>query len=328
VTHDQAEQNQRLSLAFDLERRRLLVYIRRHIPDQIDAEDLLQDVFCELVEAYRTMKPVAHAGAWMMQVAKNRLTDLFRRGNRKVVEDTGKRILLDLLPSPNGGPDALFAREVLIAEIEAALGELPPSQRQVFLAHEVDRRSFSDISRETGVSVKTLLSRKPRKHYAVKRLRKRLQRIYEESSYEGKANEETAAGWNAGCPVWDCLARNHGASNHEPMERVHASNSSGSRDQLLESISAVLAEPSAVREIYWRKLDAQEPLCQGLEGTDTGGTRAFQTSYGTAPPRRASATVRWRRKYEQQRACKLAAQNRDADDEVFNLGRCLLAKYA
>ena len=180
VTHDHAEQNQRLSLAFELERRRLLGYIRRHVPDQIDAEDLLQDVFCELVEAYRTMKPIAHSGAWMMQVAKNRLTDLFRRGNREVVEDAEKRILLDLLPSPDGGPDALFAREVLIAEIEIALGELPPSQREVFLAHEVDGRSFADMSRKTGVSVKTLLSRK---HYAVKRLRKRLQRIYEESSY-------------------------------------------------------------------------------------------------------------------------------------------------
>ena len=95
MTQDQAEQNQRLSRAFGLERRRLLAYIRRRIPDQIDAEDLLQDVFCELVEAYRTMKPVAHAGAWMMRVAKNRLTDLFRRGNREVVEDARKRILAD-----------------------------------------------------------------------------------------------------------------------------------------------------------------------------------------------------------------------------------------
>ena len=184
VTHDHAEQNERVSRAFELERRRLLVYIRRHIPSQIDAEDLLQDVFCELVEAYRAMKPIAHAGAWMMQVAKNRLIDWFRRPRREVVEDAGKRILLDLLPSPGGGPDALFAREVLLAEIEAALGELPPSQREVFLAHEIDGRSFADMSRETGVSVRTLLSRK---HYAVKRLRKRLQRIYEESRYERRA---------------------------------------------------------------------------------------------------------------------------------------------
>jgi RNA polymerase sigma factor (sigma-70 family) len=176
MTQDRAEQNQRLSGVFASERRRLLTFIRRRIPDEIDAEDLLQDVFAELVEAYRLMKPIAHAGAWMMQVAKNRITDLFRRGKPEVVEDGGTRILEDLLPSPDAGPDALFARGVLLTEIEAALAELPPSQREVFLAHEIDGRSFADISAETGVGVKTLLSRK---HYAVKRLRNRLRRVYE-----------------------------------------------------------------------------------------------------------------------------------------------------
>jgi RNA polymerase sigma factor (sigma-70 family) len=184
MTQDRAEQDQRLAWAFQKERGRLLAYIRRRIPGEIDAEDLLQDVFYELVEAYRMMKPVAHAGAWMMQVAKNRITDLFRRGKKEVVEDGGRRILEDLLPSPDAGPDALFARDVLLAEIEAALGELPASQREVFLAHEIDGRSFADISAETGVSVNTLLSRK---HYAVKRLRSRLQRIYEESGYERRS---------------------------------------------------------------------------------------------------------------------------------------------
>ena len=184
MTEDRAEQDQRLSWAFERERRRLLAFIRRRIPDEIDAEDLLQDVFCELVEAYRMMKPIAHAGAWMMQVAKNRITDLFRRGKNQVVEDGSRRILEDLLPSPDAGPDALYARDVLLAEIEAALGELPPSQREVFLAHEIDGRSFADISAETGMSVNTLLSRK---HYAVKRLRKRLQRIYEESVRERRS---------------------------------------------------------------------------------------------------------------------------------------------
>src|SRR5579864_4758582 len=184
MTHDRAEQDQRLSWAFEKERRRLLAFIRRRVPDEIDAEDLLQDVFCELVDAYRMMKPVAHAGAWMMQVAKNRITDLFRRGKNEVADDGGRRILEDLLPSPDAGPDALFARGVLLAEIEAALGELPPSQREVFLAHEIDGRSFAEISAETGVGVNTLLSRK---HYAVKRLRSRLQRIYDESSYERRS---------------------------------------------------------------------------------------------------------------------------------------------
>lgn len=183
MTQDRAEQNQHLSWIFESERRRLLAFIRRRIPDEIDAEDLLQDVFYELVEAYRLMKPVAHAGAWMMQVAKNRITDLFRRGKTQVVEDESRRILEDLLPSPDAGPDVLFARGVLLAEIEAALGELPQSQREVFLAHELDGRSFAEISAETGVGVKTLLSRK---HYAVKRLRNRLQRIYDESGDEGR----------------------------------------------------------------------------------------------------------------------------------------------
>jgi RNA polymerase sigma factor (sigma-70 family) len=184
MTQDRAEQDQRLSWVFESERRRVLGFIRRRIPDEIDAEDLLQDVFYELVEAYRMMKPIAHAGTWMMQVAKNRITDLFRRGKNEVVEDGGRRILEDLLPSPDAGPDALYARGVLLAEIEAALGELPVSQREVFLAHEIDGRSFADISGETGVSVNTLLSRK---HYAVKRLRNRLQRIYDESGYERRS---------------------------------------------------------------------------------------------------------------------------------------------
>lgn len=175
ITQDPSEQDRRLAWAFERERRRLLAFIRNRIPDEVDAEDLLQDVFYELVEAYRLMKPIAHAGAWMMQVARNRITDLFRRGHR--VEDPGDRILEDLVPSPDAGPDAFYARAIILAEIEAALGELPPSQREVFLAHEIEGRSFAEISAETGVSVPTLLSRK---HYAVKRLRNRLRSIYEE----------------------------------------------------------------------------------------------------------------------------------------------------
>ena len=178
------DQNQRLSLLFEDEKRRLLAFIRRRIPSEIDAEDLLQDVFFELVEAYRMMKPIAHAGAWMMQVARNRITDLFRRGKREVSEEGDKRILEDLLPSPGEGPDALYARRILLDEIEEALSELPESQRDVFLSHEIDGRSFTEISAETGVSVNTLLSRK---HYAVKRLRSRLQHIYNEAGYERRS---------------------------------------------------------------------------------------------------------------------------------------------
>src|SRR5215813_11515159 len=114
MTQDRAEQDARLALAFENERRRLLAFIRRRIPDPVDADDLLQDVFYELVEAYRLMKPIAHTGAWMMQVAKNKITDLFRRGKRGIVEDGGERILQDLLPSSDAGPDALYARSVLL----------------------------------------------------------------------------------------------------------------------------------------------------------------------------------------------------------------------
>lgn len=160
MTKDRTQQDQHLSWEFEKERRRLLAFIRRRIPEEIDAEDLLQDVFCELVEAYRMMKPISHAGAWMMHVAKNRITDLFRRRKIQVVESGDRRILGDLLPSPDAGPDALFARSVIASEIERALGELPPSLREVFLAHEIDGRSFAEISRETGVSIQTLLSRK------------------------------------------------------------------------------------------------------------------------------------------------------------------------
>ncbi len=184
MTQERAAQDQRLSWVFENERRRLLAFIRRRIPDEIDAEDLLQEVFYELVQAYRMLRPIAHEGAWMMQVAKNRIIDWFRRGKANVVEDQNERILEDWLPSPNAGPDALYARTVLVAEIEAALSELPPTQREVFLAHEVEGRSFADISAETGLSVNTLLSRK---HYAVKRLRARLQRIYDELGNERRS---------------------------------------------------------------------------------------------------------------------------------------------
>ena len=180
MTQDRGEQDRRLSSTFQRERPRLLAFIRRRIPHEIDAEDLVQDVFCDLVEAYRLMKPIAHAGAWMMEVARNRIVDLFRRGKREVAEHEGGR-LLDLLPSPDAGPDAIFARRVLLAEIEGALDELPVSQRDVFLAHEFEGRSFAEISAETGTGINTLLSRK---HYAVRRLRARLQRIYEESGHE------------------------------------------------------------------------------------------------------------------------------------------------
>jgi RNA polymerase sigma factor (sigma-70 family) len=153
--------------------------------DEGDAEDILQEVFYELVEAYRLMKPVEQVGAWMFRVARNRIADLFRkrrpetaRSDRtRAVEDEEALGLEDLLPSPDAGPEAAYARVVLLEELEAALEELPEEQREVFVAHELEGRSFKELAAETGLSVNTLLSRK---RYAVLHLHRRLRTIYDE----------------------------------------------------------------------------------------------------------------------------------------------------
>jgi RNA polymerase sigma factor (sigma-70 family) len=169
------DQDARISEAIRLEWARLRNFVRRRVMDAGDAEDILQDVFYELIEAYRLTKPVEQVGAWLFRVARNRITDRFRK---KRTEASGEAPgWEDLLPSKEGGPEAVYARGVLLEELEAALEELPEEQREVFVAHELEGRSFKEISAETGVSVNTLLSRK---HYAVVHLRRRLQAIYEE----------------------------------------------------------------------------------------------------------------------------------------------------
>ena len=180
-----AEQDQRISEAANREYARLRNFIRTRVPDAGDAEDILQDVFYELVEAYRMMKPVEQVTAWLFRVARNRITDLFRRKNREaqrtgpatVTEEREAFLLGDMLPSPNAGPEAAYARSVLLEELEEALDELPEEQREVFIAHELVGYSFKELAAQTGVSVNTLLSRK---HYAVLHLRQRLQAIYDE----------------------------------------------------------------------------------------------------------------------------------------------------
>jgi RNA polymerase sigma factor (sigma-70 family) len=180
-----ANQDERISEAIDRERSRLRNFIRRRVADREDAEDILQDVFYELIEAYRLMKPVEQLTAWMFRVARNRITDLFRRRRREAlrnaappVTDDGEMLQLeDLLPSPDAGPDAAYARSVLLEEMDAALDELPDEQREVFVAHELLGSSFKELAAQTGVSVNTLLSRK---HYAVLFLRQRLQAIHDE----------------------------------------------------------------------------------------------------------------------------------------------------
>jgi len=177
-----ADVHRRISDAFERDGRRLRNWLRRHVSDRADAEDILQDAFYELVQAYRLLEPVENVGAWLFRVARNRVTDRFRRkapdalADQVIVMPDGDVFALeDLLPSPEAGPEAAYARSVLIEELAEALEELPAVQRAVFLAHEVQGLSFRDISAVTGAPVNTLLSRK---HAAVLYLRCRLQDIY------------------------------------------------------------------------------------------------------------------------------------------------------
>ena len=181
------EQDQRITDVVKREQSRLRNFIRRRVPDPLDAEDILQDVFYELVEANRLLMPIGHITGWLFQVARNRITDLFRKKKPESFSatdlvrenDDGELLRLDdLLPSPDAGPDALYTRNLLLEELELAFDELPEEQRAVFVAHELEGRSFKEMAAETGVSINTLLSRK---RYAVLHLRQRLQRVYDES---------------------------------------------------------------------------------------------------------------------------------------------------
>jgi len=178
------EQDLRITDVLKQEQSRLRNFIRRRVTDPLDAEDILQDVFQKLVEANRLLMPIEHVTGWLFRVARNRITDLFRKKTPESFssiagEDTdGETVRFeDLLPSPDDGPAAQYARSVLLEELESAIDDLPEEQREVFVAHELEGRSFKEIAAKTGLSVNTLLSRK---RYAVLRLRERLQSIYDE----------------------------------------------------------------------------------------------------------------------------------------------------
>ena len=178
------EQDQRISEVVEREQSRLRNFIRRRVPDRLDAEDILQEVFYELVEANRLLMPIEHVTGWLFRVARNRITDLFRKKKPEsfrhvadVDEEDESLQLEELLPSPAAGPEALYARGVLLDELEAAIEELPAEQREVFVGHELEGRSFKEMSAESGVSINTLLSRK---RYAVLHLREQLQMVYDE----------------------------------------------------------------------------------------------------------------------------------------------------
>jgi RNA polymerase sigma factor (sigma-70 family) len=178
------EQDRQISEIVAEERSRLRNFIRRRVPDPADADDILQEVFYKLVEANRLLMPIDHVTGWLFRVARNRITDLFRKRREVTFSDTGVEDedgellqIEDLLPSPDAGPEALYVRSVLLDELELALDEMPDDQREVFVAHELEGRSFKELSAESGVNTNTLLSRK---RYAVLHLRERLQSIYDE----------------------------------------------------------------------------------------------------------------------------------------------------
>ena len=170
-TRKSTGQDEQLADVVNRERPRLRSFIRRRVPDPRDAEDILQDVFYALVEANRLLMPIEHVTGWLFRVARNRITDLFRARAPESLE------LEDLLPSPDAGPETEYARAVLLEALEQAIAELPPEQRDVFIGHELDGRSFKEMAAASGVGINTLLSRK---RYAVLRLRERLRQIYDD----------------------------------------------------------------------------------------------------------------------------------------------------
>ena len=179
ATFDASGANRSIAEAFERQRARLRGFIRRRVADPADAEDILQDVFYELVEAARLVRPVEQVGAWLLTVARNRITDLFRKRRTESIDlaDEDGNDLGELLPAADAGPEFAFARRILLEELAAALEELPDEQRSVFIAHELEGRSFKELAAATGTAMNTLLSRK---RYAVLHLRRRLQAIYDE----------------------------------------------------------------------------------------------------------------------------------------------------
>jgi RNA polymerase sigma factor (sigma-70 family) len=179
-----SEQDRRISEAVTKQGARLRNFIRKRVPNEADVEDLLQEVFYELVEANRLLMPIEYVTGWLFQVARNRITDLFRKkkpetfSDAAVLDEEGELLRIeDLLPSPDAGPEAVYLRNEMLQELELALSELPEEQRQIFLAHEFEGRSFKELSEESGVSINTLLSRK---RYAILHLRQRLRGIHDE----------------------------------------------------------------------------------------------------------------------------------------------------
>ena len=193
-----AEQDRRIAETFAREQPRLRSFIRRRVADSRDAEDILQEVFTELVEAYRMFQSIDQAGAWLFRVARNRIVDLFRKKKPVPLSDLAPQLndegeemsVEELLPSPDAGPEAAFARLMLVEELEEALDELPNEQREAFVAHEIEGLSFKELAERTGIGVNTLLTRK---RLAVLYLRERLKDMYDELSKLQPAHKAVVA---------------------------------------------------------------------------------------------------------------------------------------
>jgi RNA polymerase sigma factor (sigma-70 family) len=282
------EPNRRLSDIIHAEYRRLYQFIRKRVGDPGEAEDILQDVFYEFIEAQRLMRPIEQVGAWLYRVARNRIIDRFRRqrsaGNeiRAGTEEESLQ-LEDLLPSRDAGPEAAYARSVLIEELEAAIDDLPEEQRSVFVAHELEGRSFKEIADETGVNMNTLLSRK---RYAVAQLRRRLKAIYEEFrcmryKHESKMGKESVEDRGHS----DRGRRRLRIYLNESVELARAGDIRSAHDHFLAGARNPDIEQDAVRRVWrtawpWGALERSNEKPLGRD--DSRRTREIQA--GIAQP--------------------------------------------
>ena len=177
------KESEKITAAYNNERKRLLGYIRNRIPDRVEAEDILQDVFYQLTIGFRDIRRIENLTAWIYKVADNRIIDLFRRKKPVLIsysentkdDEEGPLTLEEILPSLGSTPEDDEIKELIWEVIEEILSELPDEQRSVFVSNEFDGMSFKEISKKTGTGIKTLISRK---RYAVLALRERLNELY------------------------------------------------------------------------------------------------------------------------------------------------------
>lgn len=180
------QSNPKIIATFSKESKRLLNFIKQRVPTTEDAEDILQDVMYEFVNSFRVMKPVEQVASWLFTVARNRITDFYRKKRPDLLEDQivyfrnddGDNLnLSDMLPAKDGTVESKMMSDLILKTLTESLQKLPKEQREVFMMHEMEDKSFQEISEITGANVNTLLSRK---RYAVLFLREELRSLYTE----------------------------------------------------------------------------------------------------------------------------------------------------